>query len=292
MLEIKHLKTVYMLSIHGTVRRAANELFMSQSALSHQIKELEHRLDASVFHRNTHPIKFSAQGEAILALALKVLPSIDETIALLKGGRTPHQTLSLAIDCHACFQWLSPVINKIEQENNVQLEIIDNYFGEDDHKADLRFSDQSEFSQDFQIEKIGEFELLVVLPKNHKLANKEELTVSDFSHEVLLTYPVPAVELDIFTQVLLPNKITPKQIKQVQHSHTMAQMVAAGLGIAVLPDWLIHSFSWQEQLVVKRIAQHPMKKTLSLVYQQQSGLSALVNSVLPQIRQSFKQLLQ
>ncbi|MDO6426189.1 LysR substrate-binding domain-containing protein [Thalassotalea sp. 1_MG-2023] len=290
MLEIKHLKTVHMLSVHGTVRRAANELFMSQSALSHQIKELEHRLGASLFHRNTHPIKFSAQGEAILALALKVLPSVDETIALLKGGRAPHQTLSLAIDCHACFQWLSPVISKIEQENNVQLEIIDSYFGEDDNKADLRFSDQTKFSNKYQVEEIGEFELLVVLPKNHKLANKAALTASDFSHEVLLTYPVPTAELDVFTQVLLPNKITPKQIKQVHHSHSMAQMVAAGLGIAVLPDWLIHSFSWQKQLEVKRITQHPMKKTLSLVYQQQSDLSALVGSVLPLIRQSFKEL--
>ncbi len=279
-----------MLSIHGSVRRAASQLFMSQSALSHQIKDLEHRIGSSLFNRNTHPIEFSPQGKTILALALKVLPDIDETISSLKGAQRNQQTISLAIDCHACFQWLSPVIKKIEQDYNISLEIIDNYFGEDEHKADLRFSDKTSFANTHQVQKIGEFELLVVMPTTHKLANQSEIDVASFSNEVLLTYPVPTVELDIFNQVLLPRKITPKQIKQVQHSHTMAQMVSAGLGIAVLPDWLIYSFSWHEQLAVRRIAQHPMKKTLSLVYQHKQDLSALVESVLPLIRQSFKQL--
>jgi LysR family transcriptional regulator for metE and metH len=66
MFEIKHLKTLKTLAETGNIRKTAEVLFTSQSALSHQIKDLEKRLSTSLFIRNTSPVEFTEQGNILL----------------------------------------------------------------------------------------------------------------------------------------------------------------------------------------------------------------------------------
>jgi len=69
MIEIRHLRTLVALRDRGTLARAAEVLHVTQSALSHQLKELEHRLDLQLFHRKGKPVRFTPAGERLLALA-------------------------------------------------------------------------------------------------------------------------------------------------------------------------------------------------------------------------------
>ena len=79
MFELKHLKTLVTLESTGNIKKTAESLFTSQSALSHQLKELEHRLNTSLFIRNSNPIIFSEQGKLLLGLAKSILPLVDKT---------------------------------------------------------------------------------------------------------------------------------------------------------------------------------------------------------------------
>jgi LysR family transcriptional regulator for metE and metH len=90
MLEIKHLKTVRALRNGGSLVEAAKQLHLTQSALSHQLKDVEERLGLSLFVRKTKPIRFTRAGEHILELADQVIPQLEQTsrdIKKLAGGQ-------------------------------------------------------------------------------------------------------------------------------------------------------------------------------------------------------------
>ena len=129
MFEIKHLKTLTTLANTGNIRKAAEELFSSQSALSHQIKDLELRLNTPLFIRNTSPVEFTDAGKVLLNLGKEILPKIKQANDTLKSPILTTSSLKIAIACHACFQWLLPVTSHFSQENNkIELEFVDESF--------------------------------------------------------------------------------------------------------------------------------------------------------------------
>ncbi|MBS7676498.1 transcriptional regulator MetR, partial [Vibrio cholerae] len=79
MLEIRHLKTLHALREADSLVEAAERLHLTQSALSHQFKELEERLGMPLFVRKTKPVRFTSAGLRLLQLA-------DATLPLLRGA--------------------------------------------------------------------------------------------------------------------------------------------------------------------------------------------------------------
>ena len=113
MIELRHLKTLVALRDSGSLVEAAERLFVTQSALSHQIKDLEDRMDCPLFVRKTKPPRFTSAGRRLLALGDEVLPmfrAAERDIKRLAGGEAGR--LHICIDCHTCFQWLIPCIDK------------------------------------------------------------------------------------------------------------------------------------------------------------------------------------
>src|SRR3546814_9609874 len=89
MLEIRHLKTLHALRETDSLVEAAERLHLTQSALSHQFKELEERLGLQLFVRKTRPVRFTSAGLRLLQLADLMLPqlrSAERGLARLAGG--------------------------------------------------------------------------------------------------------------------------------------------------------------------------------------------------------------
>ena len=113
MLEIRHLKTLHALREADSLVEAAERLHLTQSALSHQFKELEERLGLPLFVRKTKPLRFTSAGLRLLQLADATLPLLrgaERDLARLAGGTAGR--LHMAIECHSCFQWLMPTIDQ------------------------------------------------------------------------------------------------------------------------------------------------------------------------------------
>ena len=90
MIDIKHLKTIATLKETGSLVNTARELFLTQSALSHQIKDLENKLDCQLFERKTQPVRFTPQGMLLLELAHEILPKLEATKCRLKESLNQH----------------------------------------------------------------------------------------------------------------------------------------------------------------------------------------------------------
>ena len=313
MFEIKHLKTLTTLANTGNIRKAAEELFSSQSALSHQIKDLEQRLNAPLFIRNTSPVEFTEAGKVLLSLGEELLPKIKEANNTLKSPSLAPSSLKIAIACHACFQWLLPVTSHFSQQNNkVELEFIDESFeiykhkkqGED--KVDILFTDEKLAEENVIYQEIGQFEVMAVL--SNEQASKVQLSErvvyfsqgsetttpyllpEHFRQLTLLTYPLPPEQLDIFKLFLTPAKCKPSKIKQVTNSHVMLQMVSANMGIATLPDWLVSSVTQQSLFHCMRLGETGIHKKLYARYDKNSKQRDMIEKLLPEAIREFTNL--
>ena len=73
------------------------------------------------------------------------------------------------------------------------------------------------------------------------LAKKPFIEAADFADQTLITYPVERARLDIFSQLLIPARVEPKLVRQVELTAVMLLLVGANKGVTVLPDWVIRS---------------------------------------------------
>ena len=97
MLEIRHLKTLIALRETGSLVEAAERVFLTQSALSHQLKELESKLECELFIRKSRPLRFSEAGKRLLLLADDVLASgANLSAMMLSAGRCMHTPFASA----------------------------------------------------------------------------------------------------------------------------------------------------------------------------------------------------
>src|SRR5262245_7679418 len=115
-IELRHLRTLVALRDTGSLVEAAERLSLTQSALSHQIKDIEERTECTLFVRKTRPVRFTSAGRRLLALADDVLPAVraaELELDRLAGGESGR--LFIALECHSCFQWLMPTIAVLRQ---------------------------------------------------------------------------------------------------------------------------------------------------------------------------------
>ncbi|WP_038172640.1 MULTISPECIES: LysR substrate-binding domain-containing protein [Vibrio] len=252
MIELKHLKTLATLRDTGSLTATATTLHLTQSALSHQLKDLEARIGGQLFLRKTRPVKFTAEGEIFLKLAEDVLPRIakaENEVASLKedvNGR-----LHMAIECHSCFQWLMPALKEYQQAwPSVTLDFSSG-FGFEPLPAlvcgelDLVITSDIQPRSEVHYEPLFDFEMRLVTSVSHPLAKKKSIQPSDLSDQTMLSYPVQKNRLDVVKHFLQPASVDPKQWKQADNTLMLIQMVSAGLGVAALPNWAISEFSRQ-----------------------------------------------
>ncbi|SHO57169.1 HTH-type transcriptional regulator MetR [Vibrio quintilis] len=253
MIEIKHLRTLVSLRDTGSLTATATALHLTQSALSHQIKDLESRIGGQLFLRKTRPVRFTSEGEILLRLADEILPKItraEHEVAGLKediNGR-----LHMAIECHSCFQWLMPAIREY-QVSWPQVELdFSSGFGFEPLPAllagelDLVVTSDILPRSEVHYEPLFDFEMRLVTAVNHPLAEHEHIEPADLAEQTMLTYPVQKQRLDVYKHFLQPAQTEPVKWKQADNTLMLVQMVSAGLGVAALPNWAISEFSRQK----------------------------------------------
>ncbi|MEZ6965347.1 LysR substrate-binding domain-containing protein [Aeromonas sp. S9(2024)] len=248
-IEIKHLKTVTALAEQGSLAGAALTLNLTQSALSHQLKELEARLNLELFLRKSRPLVLTAAGNQLLTLARQVLPALAQTEKQLQALHSGDAgRLHLALDCHSCIQWLLPLLPDFRRQwPGVDLEV-ESVPGFDALAAllggqlDLLLTSDVLARGDLHFEPLFAFDLTLVMAPDHPLCRQARIAPKDLRQEVLLLYPVERTRMDVFSRFLQPAGIEPARCKPVDNTSVMLQMAAAGLGVAALPRWASDEF--------------------------------------------------
>ena len=269
MIEFRHLKTLVALRDSGSLVEAAESLFLTQSALSHQLKDLEDRLECTLFVRKTKPPRFTSAGRRLLNLADEALPMVknaERDIARLAGGETGR--LHICIECHSCFQWLIPSLNKYRVDwPEVEMDLSGG-FSFAPLPALLRGDLDLVITSD-PIELTGicyvplfSYEAMLAVAKDHGLASRDMVLPDDLEKEQLITYPVERDRLDIFTRFLDPLDIEPLAVRTAELTPMIIQLVASGRGVTCLPNWALTEYLVQDMVVAKKLGESGLWCTL------------------------------
>lgn len=267
--DLKQLRTLAALHETGSLKRAAQRLHLTESALSHQLRELEHRLGLAVVSRERRPFTFTPAGNCLLKLAGDVLPALEAARAALeqqKAGQAGR--LAIAIECHSCFDWLLPALDDYRPRwPAVDLDLsLAHAF--DPLPALLRGELDAAITADpvslpgLQYAPLFRYQALLVMANDHPLTARRRIQPADLAGQTLITYPVARQRLDIYRKFLDPAGVDPAAARSTELTVMMLQWVASGRGVAALPSFAVHEHLARGYVSARPLAQRGLWSTL------------------------------
>ncbi|WP_299670581.1 LysR family transcriptional regulator [uncultured Roseobacter sp.] len=268
-IEFRHLRTIQAIHEAGGLSLAAEKLHITQSALSHQIKGLEDQAGVELFVRRSKPLKLSPAGLRLLKLAQQVLPQVQalqEEFTGLREGSAGR--MHIAIECHACFEWLFPVLERFRKNwGEVDVDIrpglaFDAMPALLKEEVDLVVSSDPEELPGVEFIELFDYAPVFVAARAHPLAQNAYVEAEDFRGETLITYPVERARLDVFSQLLIPAKVEPASIRQVELTAVILLLVASNRGVSVLPDWVVREVKYSSDYITRPLTSDGITRRL------------------------------
>jgi len=271
MIERNHLEIVREVDRCGSLTAAADALHTTQSALSHAMKKLEQQLGTSIWVREGRKLRPTQSGLYLLSLANRLLPQFAHAEELVDQiARGQRGSLRIGMECHPCYQWLLKVVGPyLEQWPGVDVDVKQRFqfggigalFGYD---IDVLVTPDPLHRKGLIYEPVFDYEQVLVVPINHALTSKPWADPADLENETLITYPVDAERLDIYTRFLVPAHCSPARHKTIETTDIMLQMVAAGRGVSALPRWLVDEYAHRMPIAPVRLGQEGIYKQIFL----------------------------
>jgi len=266
---MRHLRTLVALRDTGSLVEAAERVYLTPSALSHQIKELEARIGCALFVRKTRPVRFASAGTRLLKLADEVLPRVHSAeldLQRLAGGESGR--IFMAIECHSCFEWLLPAIDSYRDGwSDVELDIASGF-----HFAPLPALARGDLDLVITADPVNEpgihyfplfsYEAQLAVGKGHPLGQKPWIEPNDLAEEVVISYPVDRDRLDLFTSFLDLAGVEPQRVRHAELTTMIIQLVASGRGVACLPNWALHEYLENDYIEVRSLGEEGVWPTL------------------------------
>lgn len=242
-MDLKNLRSFYLVGKHGTLLGAANRLHLSPAAISIQLKKLEAELGAQLFDRRPNKLSLTHQGARLLKEAARVFEAVDRASAAItddgEGPYTGKITMSLG-NIGAKF-FAPPIASFIKQHPSFGITMVA-------RQNSLVVSQLMEGDVDLVIgqlqkvprgvEKVDLFKssFLLACPSNHPLARKGKLQLKELSYHRLIIPPHRTNTRKIIEAVFLRNRIEMKNFLEVNYCNTTVDFVRLGLGAGIVHD--------------------------------------------------------
>lgn len=254
-LEIRHLKLLTAVAEEESVTAAGKRLHLTQSALSHQLRDAEDKLGTPLFLRLGKRMALTAAGTKLVEAARRILKDLKEAESQVLGSNgDTHGVIRLSTECYTCYHWLPPLLAAFHAtfpKVEVSIEM-----GATNQPAEELLAGNLDVAvmycppdhKNLQLSPLCEDELLVVMSPKHPLASRRRLEPQDLAGETLLIYP-PREESTLITKVLEPAGVVPGRIMEIPLTEAIVEMAAAGVGIAFMACWAVSPHLESRKLV-------------------------------------------
>jgi LysR family transcriptional regulator for metE and metH len=244
-LEMRHLRLVEAIVAEGGLTRAGARLHLTQSALSHQLRDLEARLGAPLFLRLKRRMVPTPAGELLLRSARLVLAQVRETEEeIRRQARRGEGLIRIAVECYTCYHWLPALLAPFHRRHpHVEVRVGAEETGQPaqallEGRLDLALLSDPRRDPRLHYRPLVDDEMVVVMPPGHRLAAAPFVPPAELAHETLFMYTEP--EENTATQrVLRPAGVTPRRTVKVVLTEAILELVSAGQGVSVLASWSV-----------------------------------------------------
>ncbi len=242
--EARHLRLVLAIVDDGGLTRAARRLNLSQSALSHQLKQLESVLGVALFLRHKRKMVLTDTGQRLLERGRPIVADLDALGEELRDHAAGARgRLRIATECYTCYEWLPPVLQRFHRRHpGIDVSIVAEATSDPVAALVQGDLDHAIVTRDpglATVETLDLFrdELLLVVPRGHRLASRPHVRAKDLERERLLLYTSPSE--NFFFRDFFADTQRPPRIDVVKLTEAILSMVRAGLGITVAAAWAV-----------------------------------------------------
>ncbi|MGW2343438.1 LysR substrate-binding domain-containing protein [Streptomyces sp. NPDC001661] len=245
-MELRHLR--YFAAVAGTRHfgKAAQALHMAQPPLSQAIRRLETELGVELFTRTTRQVSLTGAGEVFRTDVERILTSVDEAVARVgRFASGVEGVLRVGLTGAASYRQLPTLARLVKQEMpHVRMEVHTEMLtpaqehGLDERRLDVGVLRPPIRQEGIAHRLIAEEPLVAAVPEGHWLADATTVRVEQLRHEDFVMYgaTLGSVVNDAVVRSCLNSGFYPHRAYEVTETSAALALVAAGLGVAVLPD--------------------------------------------------------
>jgi LysR family transcriptional regulator, cyn operon transcriptional activator len=242
-MEIRNLRSFLAVAESASFTRAAKNMHMSQSNLSHRIKELELRIGVPLFERGGRRVRLTPAGIVLRDHATRAIRVLDDAIPAIAGlDNLSHGQVAVGVvqlldhllvpRVISHFTGSHPGIGiRVERLWQLDIEAAVNC-----GDLDLGIGLAPPRTPGVEFELIVESDFVCIVPDGHHLAGRRSLTLPDFGQESLILIPKKGSWLRRFTDEAFDSaKVEPKSSLELDTVEAILAAIKLGLGIALLP---------------------------------------------------------
>jgi len=259
-LDIQHLKYFVAAASEGNFTRAAEKLYVSQSAISKMVKSLEEELGVTLFDRSSKHIKLTDAGEILFSRAQAMIKSFESLIAELDDlMELKKGNLHIGLPPMAGAQFFPKVIQEFHQKYpNIQIQLVEDGAVkiENDVKTGaldlgvvvLPVKDTLFHSFSFVCEP-----LMLVAHPSHRLSGRQSVRLAELENESFILFRKDFALHDRIISECLQAGFQPKVINESSQWDFISEMVTANLGIALLPETICRQINQKKISIIPLI---------------------------------------
>ncbi len=288
---LRQLRIFEAVSRHLHFHAAAQELCVSQPAVSLQIKQLEDVLGVALFEKIGKRVFLTQDGEIVLKHSNDILADVDALSEYLEVRTTGELSgtlkLSVASASNALaakwiknFQKHHPLVDVTITSNIRQLQHQDLH----NNKVDLAILGKPRLEEMLEYEKIADYHLEFFAAPDHLLCQQEKVSFEDLKNETLIVGEPQSHTRITVERELAAHHITPKKVIEINYNAGIKEYIKQGFGISLLPKSVLSGELERGTLKSFQVGDKPLYAGL--------GVAWLPNRNLPRVAQAFIQFLR
>lgn len=293
-MELRHLRYFVAAAEEMNISRAAARLRVSQPPLSRQIHDLEQEIGTLLFDRRQKHLRLTPAGTYFLPEARNILSHATRAARLAKAASTGKAgQITIAFLSPMGGMFLPRIIRSFRQKFplvDIDLrEMVPRQQFEAllDHQIDLGFLAKTELesTNDLGFEPLMDVQLRLALTPGHRFAKLRRVPLKKLGEErfiMIKRSSAPATH-DFILRVCRSAGLEPNIVKQSDRAQSILDLVAAGLGIAIIPE---HFERYRTDLLVRRFTPSPPPLSLCMAWRQNDH-SPVLRSLCAMIREHF-----
>lgn len=295
-MEIKFFRLIKTIAEEGSIANSSHKLFLTQSALSHQLRDLEEQLGFKVFHRTRNKWQLTEEGSELYKIGCDVLESIERGFDTIKQIRTgAGGMVKVGTECYSFYQGLPSFIQKmglLYPEINVDIileathqpipKLLSN-------EIDIAIVTTKPMSESLSNIAVHEDEIFGIMHQENPFNEVDYLDTNHFLDVHLIIHSFPLETVSVYEHFLKPNKINPTKVSAVPLTEVALEMVKANMGIICMPKWALQSFEMPDELNFKRIGKNGLKRTHYIVVRKVDRHKKYISDFISNFEEHFLQ---
>lgn len=291
-MDIRDLQLVLAIAEEGTVTGAGNRLHLTQSALSHRLKDLEDGLGVPLFLRVRRRMVITPAGESVLASARRVLDELGRVQSLVRRpAASDNKLVRVSTACCTCYGWLPNLIATFRSRHpQVEIRLDCDLTGQAvewvaSGRSDIGIVYDAPSDPTLHAVPLFDDDMVVVVSPQHACAGATTIEPRDLADETLLVYP-PREQSRLVNDVLRPAGVQPSAILEFHSTGAILELAASGLGVGFLARWAAAPYLRLRRLVALPLAIGTHHITWSAVSLRSQSLDEYVDSIVASLRQA------